>query len=131
FDALVAAALTVGFEGTRQDVDHLAAGVGLLLAFRRQPTLEFVVEAFGAEVAFLVGDPFLQPPVRLDREFSHCGSPDCDDRSTIPDYRQIRTVRPPGTRPEFPRQIGAHAMAGGHFPSRPAASYFSTYRNIA
>ena len=33
---------------------------------------EFVVQAFVLEVALLLGDPFLQPEVRLDDEFLDC-----------------------------------------------------------
>src|SRR5215469_3388710 len=32
---------------------------------------EFIIEPFIAEIAFLFGDPFLQPEVRCDDEFAH------------------------------------------------------------
>src|SRR5262245_38822453 len=75
FDTLVAFALLVGFERTGKDVDDLTAGVDLLLAVRRQPAAEFIIEAGIAEIALLMSYPFLQTPVRLDREFGHDASP--------------------------------------------------------
>src|SRR5262249_54884649 len=74
-DALVAFALLVGFERTGKDVDDLAAGVDLLLAFRRQSAAKFIIEARVAEIALLVRYPFLQTPVRLNGEFRHDASP--------------------------------------------------------
>jgi len=32
---------------------------------------ELVVETFGGEIAFLLGDPFVQPEMRRDDEFRH------------------------------------------------------------
>src|SRR5215467_4751288 len=75
FDTLVAFAPLVGFERAGKNVDDLAAGVDLLLALRRQATAKFILEARGAEIAVLVSYPFLQPAVRLDREFRHDASP--------------------------------------------------------
>jgi hypothetical protein len=74
-DALVAAALPIGLERARADLGNRAGGIELLLARRRQPMAELVIEPFRAEVAFLVGNPFLQPPVRLDDEPGHDVSP--------------------------------------------------------
>ncbi len=36
---------------------------------------KFIVEAFGAKIALLLGDPLLQAKMRLDDEFAHGGSP--------------------------------------------------------
>src|SRR6202043_4271806 len=36
---------------------------------------ELVVEAFGGEIAFLLGDPFVQPEMRRDDEFRHRAPP--------------------------------------------------------
>ena len=47
------------------DVMGAAAGADELL--------ELVIEALGAEVALLLGDPLLQAEMRLDDELGHCG----------------------------------------------------------
>src|SRR6476660_1749224 len=48
----------------------------VMLAGRRADQFaEFVVEAFGAEIALFLGNPFLQPEVRFDDEFAHGVSP--------------------------------------------------------
>ena len=66
---VTAASLLEGLVGA-----HLVGG-GVL--FRRVPgavvVAELVVEALVAEVALLLGDPFLQPEVRRDHEFRHRG----------------------------------------------------------
>src|SRR6185503_20654318 len=49
------------------DVVGAAAGADELL--------ELVVEALGAEVALLLGDPLLQTEMRLDDELGHCALP--------------------------------------------------------
>ena len=46
-------------------------------SFRRQAAAKFIIEARIAEIALLVGDPFLQSAVRLDRELRHDASPRC------------------------------------------------------
>src|SRR5262245_23768294 len=84
FDTLVAFALLVGFERAGKDVDDLAAGVDFLLAFRRQAAAKFIIESHGAEIALLVSYPFLQTPVRLDREFCHDASPNSARAVTKP-----------------------------------------------
>ena len=43
----------------------------MLAAGRPDQLAEFVFETLAGEVAFLVGDPFLQPEVRRDDEFCH------------------------------------------------------------
>src|SRR5436190_4932112 len=55
----------------------LVALVVVRAAGRLDQFAEFVVEAFVPEVALLLGDPFLQPEVRLDDEFvlGHWRSP--------------------------------------------------------
>src|SRR5258708_22519101 len=65
------------FERAGKHVHDLAAGVDLFLAFRRQAAAKFIIEARIAEIALLVGDPFLQSAVRLDRELRHDASPRC------------------------------------------------------
>src|SRR5262249_46029762 len=75
FDTLVALAPLIGFERAGKDIDDLAAGVDLLLALRRQAAAKLIIEARVAEIALLVSYPFLQTPMRLDREFRHDASP--------------------------------------------------------
>src|SRR5690349_19553929 len=49
--------------------------VVMLAGGRADQFAEFVIEAFGAEIALLLGNPFLQAKVRFDDEFAHGISP--------------------------------------------------------
>src|SRR5262249_2420588 len=84
FDTLVAFALLIGFERAGKDIDDLAGGIDLLLALRRQAAAKLIIEARIAEIALLVSYPFLQTPMRLDREFRHDASPNSTRPVTMP-----------------------------------------------
>jgi hypothetical protein len=62
-----AAALFEGLVGA----DALAAHVVVLPAGRADLFAKLVVEAFGGEIPLLLGNPLLQPEMRLDDEFGH------------------------------------------------------------
>jgi hypothetical protein len=49
----------------------LVALIVMLARGRANELLEFVFEPFRAEIVLLLGDPFLQPKMRLDHEFGH------------------------------------------------------------
>src|SRR4051794_21934194 len=58
---------------------------------------KFIVEALGAKIALLLGDPFLQAKMRLDHEFAHGGPPEALDWNflidlSLADARQSRHV---------------------------------------
>ena len=61
------AALLDALEGALVDL------VVMLAVGRADQLTEFILEAFGAEIALLFGDPFLQTKVRFDDEFAHGG----------------------------------------------------------
>jgi hypothetical protein len=49
----------------------MAAHVVVLPAGRADLLAKLVVEAFGGEIPLFLGDPLLQPEMRLDDEFGH------------------------------------------------------------
>src|SRR5258708_29719075 len=71
-DRPVAGAADISFAARLDALEGpLRALVVMLAAGRADQFAEFVVEALGAEVAFLLGHPLLQAKVRLDDELAH------------------------------------------------------------
>src|SRR6202035_4801018 len=94
FDAFVAAALFVRLEGSGQKVGDFAGRIELFPAQRRRTVAKLVIKSLIAKIALLVRYPFLQPPMRLDRELSHCLSLACPWRvlGGIPDRERSVAV---------------------------------------
>src|SRR5215471_8262452 len=65
----------------------LVLGVVVLAVGRLHKLEEFVIQAFGLEVALLFRDPFVQAEMRLDDEFRHSCAPD-----SVPFGNKLRPV---------------------------------------
>jgi hypothetical protein len=72
----VASATDIGFASLLDALERALIGLAVMLSLGGTDQLaKFIIEAFGAEIAFLLGDSFLQAKVRLNDEFAHGGSP--------------------------------------------------------
>src|SRR4051812_47561682 len=67
----VANSTLIRFERSGSHFGNRARSVNSLCAFHRKTVPEFVVQPLIAKIALFVGDPFLQPTVRLDDELAH------------------------------------------------------------
>src|ERR1700751_2621580 len=71
-DGPVTGAADVGLASLLDALEGAFIHLVVVLAFRRADQLaEFIVEPFGAEIALLLGNPFLQAEMRFDHEFRH------------------------------------------------------------
>src|SRR5258708_36968858 len=83
-DRPVAGTAHVGFTALLDALKGALRPLVVVLAVTRTDQLaELVVEAFGVEIALLLGNPLLQPKVRFDDELAHGGS-SCDRKSARP-----------------------------------------------
>src|SRR5215475_9425077 len=71
-DGPVAGAADVGLASVLDALEGALIDLVVVLALGRADQLaEFIVEPLGAEIALLLGDPFLQAEMRFDHEFRH------------------------------------------------------------
>ena len=72
-DGPMAGAADVGFAPFLKGLvgTHFFAQIVLLPVFRNQFVAEFVVQAFGGEIALFLSNPFLQTHMGGDDEFGH------------------------------------------------------------
>src|SRR5262245_10391149 len=76
--------MLIGFKRAGADLLHATGDIHELAARCRPAGLELVIQAFISEVAIGIGNPLLQPTVRLYDEFRHAGLlPKLGNQSTL------------------------------------------------
>jgi hypothetical protein len=87
----VTGAADIGLTSLFDALERALVDLVVVLALGRANQLaKFVFEAFGEEIAFFLGNSFLQTKVRFDDEFGHARSPDL---SAVPVDGMIRADR--------------------------------------